>query len=628
MAESEDFRRGMTDARRNVTSLDQNIRRLSRSTVAQVASWGALAMAVKSSLDVANRYDNAQRQLAATSKLTGTSLGFLSGTSRKVQDQFKLSGITANALTIELTKLASKAGDVSKASDGLAAFLDIGAARGLNAEQTLQAVRQAILGIDEGTDKLFGKNPSVLYAEFAAKIGATAGKLTDAQKAQAILNAAMEDGGKVRGEYLKWLGTAQGQQFLLSQGIEKTQQALGKALQPALVAILPIVAKLAEWVQKSIIGWREIFATVGIMGPGAFRAFKLAITGHFAEARAEMDKTREKWRATIAEILASESPAAGAASLLDPPGSPAPSGGDSQTDKAAKERQEARSLAGIERFRIVTDNLIEQAQQQNQMALAKLGTEASITDKLRLQLDLVFQIFNLKRDALLFDTSLSGEELRNEQLRLKLARDRQIVALQIAAAAEKEAKAKRDAVKAKPPEIGKPGAGTDVKGLVASSLGAVLGGGGTRNVVGSLGRLAGSLVGGPIGGIVGGFLGGKLGGLFGGKKQQEEPAVKMLSAIERAQRETITTIQAQTDALLKPDNRFLNLPSTFNIPAYAPGIGGSGPGAMSVSYGDVQVSISMPSAPAAQLTPKEWKRLATEAVEDALSGQRRNSSWG
>ena len=71
--------------------------------------------------------------------------------------------------------------------------------------------------------------------------------MTDAQKAQAILNAALTDGGKVRGEYLKWLGTAQGRQFLLSQSIEQTKAALGKALQPAMVAIIPIIIKLTEW---------------------------------------------------------------------------------------------------------------------------------------------------------------------------------------------------------------------------------------------------------------------------------------------------------------------------------------------------------------------------------------------
>src|SRR5690606_32386173 len=135
--------------------------------------------------------------------------------SQQAESQFKLTTMAANGFTIELSKLTAKAGDISQTSNALEAFLDIGAARGLTSAQTLQAVKQAILGIDEGTDKLFNANPSVLYAQFAKSIGTTAGKLTDAQKAQAILNAAIRDGALVRGEYQKYLNSAAGQQELL-----------------------------------------------------------------------------------------------------------------------------------------------------------------------------------------------------------------------------------------------------------------------------------------------------------------------------------------------------------------------------------------------------------------------------
>ena len=65
-----------------------------------------------------------------------------------------------------------------------------------------------LLGIDEGTDRLFNRNPSALWKEYAASIGTTAGKLTDAQKQQALLSAALLEGAKVGGEYERFLGTA------------------------------------------------------------------------------------------------------------------------------------------------------------------------------------------------------------------------------------------------------------------------------------------------------------------------------------------------------------------------------------------------------------------------------------
>src|SRR5437870_2768274 len=115
-AETEDFRRGMEAARQNLGSMQKQFDKFRQNTVANVASFGALGLALKSSLDVANKYDNAQRQLAATAKLTGIELGFLQQTSKDAQAQFRLSAVAANEYTIEMSKLASKAGDVSKAS--------------------------------------------------------------------------------------------------------------------------------------------------------------------------------------------------------------------------------------------------------------------------------------------------------------------------------------------------------------------------------------------------------------------------------------------------------------------------------------------------------------------------------
>src|SRR5688500_11664688 len=105
-AETEDFRRGVDGARKNLQSFQKDMNRFRQNTLANVASIGAFAAVLRSSLNVANQYDNAQRQLAATAKLTGVQLDFLQKTSKDAQGQFKLSAISANAFTIEMTKLA------------------------------------------------------------------------------------------------------------------------------------------------------------------------------------------------------------------------------------------------------------------------------------------------------------------------------------------------------------------------------------------------------------------------------------------------------------------------------------------------------------------------------------------
>lgn len=136
-------------------------------------------------------------------------------------------------------------------------------------------------------------------------------------------------------------------------------------------------------------------------------------------------------------------------------------------------------------------------------------------------------------------------------------------------------------------------------------------------------------VGGPVGLAIGAAVGGLLGGFLGGKKDKkdtpEQPVVKGLEAIERAQRETITTIQAQTDALLKPENRLMNLPSNFNVPAYNPGgLGVSGSGRLAIDInvnGNASPELHDQIADAAE-------RAINEKLGDFLSDQRRNGTWG
>lgn len=254
--ETQDAIKTATDtkpAAKNLTKLGGLFKTLG---VVAVAAFGFKALQslkkfAKESVRAANLLDDAERRLSATSKITGVNLGFLQLEVEKAKESFNLSTTAASDLVIEVSKLGAKAGDIRSTTEALGAFLDLGAARGLNAQQTLTAIRQSILGIDEGTDKLFNKNPSVIYAEFAKQIGKTAGALSDQEKAQALLNATLTDGGKVQGEYQRWLNTVAGQQFLLSQEVTKTKEAFGKALQPALVAILP-------WVTKVVAGLTDI----------------------------------------------------------------------------------------------------------------------------------------------------------------------------------------------------------------------------------------------------------------------------------------------------------------------------------------------------------------------------------
>lgn len=143
-----------------------------------------------------------------------------------------------------------------------------------------------------------------------------------------------------------------------------------------------------------------------------------------------------------------------------------------------------------------------------------------------------------------------------------------------------------------------------------SSVGTSLG----PKIFGGLGLLAG-----PVGGVVGGLLGGLLGGIFGKPNVPVQQPFEGLQRIERNTRETVTAINNQTRNLYNLDNRFLNVPATFSVPAYLPFAGGGGGGGnhtFNIGVGDIHVAGGDSGAVAANLA----SNLA-DALEAELRGR-------
>ena len=206
-----------------------------------------LAAPIGQLVTAANEVENSNRKLESTSKLTGAALESLQETAAQTKDEFSLNTIVSNELTISLTKLTQKAGDVDKTASAIARLLDLGSAQGLTAQETLTAIQQAILGLDEGTDKLFQKNPSVIYAEFAQQIGTTAGRLTDQQKAQALLNAVLTDGLKVQGEYNRFLESSAGIAEANAQRTQELRAQLGSLVNDVYTPLLELANPVLEF---------------------------------------------------------------------------------------------------------------------------------------------------------------------------------------------------------------------------------------------------------------------------------------------------------------------------------------------------------------------------------------------
>ena len=259
-------------------------------------AWGL----VKDSIAAYDEMRGAQRKLEGTAKLTGVALEELQYITEVGRKAFGLSKVTASDFSAEIAKLTQKAGETDKAADALAAFLNIGAARGLGAADTLKAVQQAILGIDEGTDKLFGKNPSVIYEEFARQIGTTAGKLTDQQKAQALLNEAMDGGIRTFGEYEKYLETSAGKADQFAQSNREAAAQLGESLDLLRKDLLDMGSKVVPWYYDT---WRrnadDLTSTLKTLEAASYKVFSATakLFGKTAEAEEWGRKSEEAARA-------------------------------------------------------------------------------------------------------------------------------------------------------------------------------------------------------------------------------------------------------------------------------------------------------------------------------------------
>lgn len=158
--------------------------------------------------------------------------------------------------------------------------------------------------------------------------------------------------------------------------------------------------------------------------------------------------------------------------------------------------------------------------------------------------------------------------------------------------------------------------------LLGTYGGSKLGGGGQGASIGStLGSVAGGAFLGPLGAAGGGIIGGLLGGLLDGQKEENENVVvPALQAIERSQKDTIKAIENQTDALLRPENQLINLPTTFRVPNYAPAFGSAASVAGQTDNRSVTININGGDL-------NEVRRVVDNALNQQLGGNR-TRGWG
>ena len=199
-------------------------------------------------------------QLQSAAKLFNVSQKDMADLAARARSEFALSTRDANELAIGVTKFAARAGDATRAQDLLTRALDLGAAQGLTAAQVTLALDQALRGVDEGTDRLLQKNPSTIYAEFAASIGKAAGRLTEVEQKQAIVNAIIAAGQRVQGAYGDVLETNVGRLTRWRQRLQEASEEIGSHAVPVITRLTTALAGPLASAVETVSGLFDAFA--------------------------------------------------------------------------------------------------------------------------------------------------------------------------------------------------------------------------------------------------------------------------------------------------------------------------------------------------------------------------------
>lgn len=249
---------------------------------------GSLSGALSNLNSVYLDQEKSVRRIAAASKLTGVPLTELQEISAELEKRFGVTTQQANEFTVAANKLTVAAKKPGKTLETLVKLFDLSAGQGLDAAESLERFKQAIVGMDEGTEALFsGKNPIDIYTEYSKVIGVSAAKMDDAQKKQAILNAVVRDGGILQGSYNEFLQDAAGKQSLAANKAQELRAELGKLLNDVYVPILEVAnpilkmfSELDEETRKTTLA-ATAFLVVGTKIPGLLNAIRggvLALT--------------------------------------------------------------------------------------------------------------------------------------------------------------------------------------------------------------------------------------------------------------------------------------------------------------------------------------------------------------
>lgn len=286
--------RGLSDAKNSLDRMNVSVESIS-SSLRTMGKYGAVAFAALSAASGKLINDAASSLQIEESYRRMTEQAGIS--SDELLKQLKKTSVgTVSSTNLMLSANRAMALGVADNMDTVTSLMEIarlkGRALGLD---TTQAFNDIVTGIGRGSPLILDNlGITIKLGEaqemYAAKLGKTSAELTDAERKQALLNAVLTEGNKevaAAGELQ--VSAAEKLQAMKAQLFD-TADTIGRTLIPAatkfLEAILPIIEKVAHWVEENpkltatIIGISlaatallTVLGGIGLMLPGLIIVF-------------------------------------------------------------------------------------------------------------------------------------------------------------------------------------------------------------------------------------------------------------------------------------------------------------------------------------------------------------------
>lgn len=225
---------------------------------------GAMAQFLLGAPMVASRF----KELGLVAEYMTVRMGGTSEEFKQLHSDLTEMGIRGDVASQTITQLARRQLDLAQATQLASVAQGAAVVAGEDSSETLEHILQGIETLNVRVLRNAGIMVSAqsAYEAYGVELGKSASQLTEAEKRQAFMNAAIADGANLMELYDLAQNTARKQASSFKRELIDLQAALGVAFEPALISILKPLREVVGYIKDAVSeggAWHETMIVLG-----------------------------------------------------------------------------------------------------------------------------------------------------------------------------------------------------------------------------------------------------------------------------------------------------------------------------------------------------------------------------